>query len=163
MELKRRLNPRVIFVSLYLIFFAAYIIYGLQPAEAVHYEITNRLSIPSISLETDVTQLEVKNGKLNTPDTIAGSFTKAQNKTLLIGHSTTVFQNLQQVDLGDEISYDGKKFRVIKLEYKEKSRVDMSEILKSEERETIVIMTCAGELYDSGDATHRFMITAVVL
>ena len=39
----------------------------------------------------------------------------------------------------------------------------MTEILKREEKDTIVIMTCAGELLDGGDATHRFMVTAVAL
>lgn len=163
MELKHKLSPRIIFVSLYFLCFAAYIIYGLQPAEAAHYEIASQLAIPSISLETGVTKVEVNNGKLDTPDTIAGSYTRTENKTLLIGHSTTVFQDLNHVNLGDEITYDGKVYKVVKLEFKEKSRVDMTEILKREEKDTIVIMTCAGELLDGGDATHRFMVTAVAL
>ncbi len=159
-ELRHRLNPRIIFVSLYFICFAIYLFYGLQPAEAVHYNVTDSLYIPSINLNTDVTAVELEGSKLPTPDTIAGSFSMSPNKTLLIGHSTTVFADLKNIELGDEITFSGKTYKVIRLEFKQKSAVDMSKVLKSEELDTIIIMTCAGQLLDGGDATHRFMVTA---
>ena len=106
MELKKHLNSRVIFVSLYVFAFIAYIIYGLQPARAVNNDITASLSIPGISLAADVVNLEVQNGRLDTPDTIVGSYSRNQNKTLLIGHSTTVFSRLHEVRLGDELEYN---------------------------------------------------------
>ncbi len=44
---------------------------------------------------------------------------------------------------------------------KEKSMISMSELLKADDKETIVIMTCAGESLENGDATHRLIVTAV--
>ena len=88
MELKKRLNPKYVFVGLYALFFVAYIIVGLQPAEAAEsYEISTNLNISSINLSSDVTNLKLENHKLETPDKIVGSFSRAENKTLLIGHS----------------------------------------------------------------------------
>ena len=162
MELRRRLNLRTIFISLYFVCFAIYLFIGLQPAEAVNYSISAKLEIPSIALNTDVTSLVLNGNKLDTPDTIAGSFSQSRNKTLLIGHSTTVFQHLKEVDLGDTIKYNEKNYTITKLEFKQKSLIDMSKVLENEDKETIVIMTCAGVLLDNGDATHRFMVTAVV-
>ena len=162
MELRRRLNPRTIFISLYFVCFAIYLFIGLQPAEAVNYNISAKLEIPSIALNTDVTNLTLNGNKLDTPDTIVGSFSQSRNKTLLIGHSTTVFQHLKEVDLGDTIKYNEKNYTITKLEFKQKTLIDMSKVLESEDEETIVIMTCAGVLLDNGDATHRFIVTAVV-
>ncbi len=163
MELRRRLNPRIILIGLYFVCFVAYIVYGLQPAEAVQYDVDAKLSIPSISLDTDVAVVSLNDQKLETPDTIAGSFSGGVNKTLLIGHSTTVFTDLKNVELGDFVYYKDKTYKIIKLELKEKPSVDMSEVLKREDKDTIVIMTCAGKLLSGGDATHRFMVTAVAV
>ena len=162
MELRRRLNPRIVFISLYFVCFAVYLFYGLQPAEAAPYNVFTTLSIPTISLNTDVTNVSLVDGKLDTPDTIVGSYAGGENKTFLFGHSSTVFRNLKDIELGDEIVYFDKEYDVVKLEFKEKSIIDMSEVLKSEKIDTIIIMTCAGILLDNGDATHRFMVTAVL-
>lgn len=163
MELRKRLNSKYIFIGLYIFAFLAYIIYGLQPAEAVNsYDITGEITIPSINLTSDVTNLSLDGNELHTPDTIVGSFTKSENKTLLIGHSTEVFKNLEQVKIGDEVDYSNKKYVVSKLTYVEKSKISMKELLKPAEEDTLVIMTCAGELTGNGDATHRLIITAVV-
>ena len=161
-ELRRRLDPKKIFVGLYVILFVIYIIVGLRPAGAAEYTISAELSIPSIGLESNVTALELENYKLNTPDTIAGSYSQADNKTLLIGHSTTVFQDLDLVKLGDLINYNDKNYRVVRLDMRRKSQIDMNEILAGAERDTLMIMTCAGQLLDGGDATHRLVVTAVI-
>ena len=100
------------------------------------------------------------NDKLNTPDTIVGSYTRAENKTLLIGHSTTVFQDLDQVKMSDYINYNNKTYQVNDIELLEKSDIDMNDALKTTDKDTIVIMTCAGTLLEGGDATHRLIITA---
>ena len=44
--------------------------------------------------------------------------------------------------------------------YIEKDAIDMNELLAPEDKETLVIMTCAGTLLGDGDATHRILITA---
>ena len=161
MELKKHLNSRVIFVSLYVFAFIAYIIYGLQPARAVNYDISATLNIPSIDLIADVTALELKNGKLDTPDTIVGSYSRHNNKTLLIGHSTTVFNRLNDVHLGDELEYNNSVYHVVSIDLVSKPDISMTSLLKFEKKDTLILMTCAGELLDGNDATHRLMIKAV--
>ncbi|MBQ3473824.1 sortase [Candidatus Saccharibacteria bacterium] len=160
MEIGKRLNPRYIFFGLYIFAFLVYIVVGLQPAEAANYQISAKLIIPTIELNSDVTSLKIENHELKTPDTIVGSYSGAENKTLLIGHSSTVFNNLENVKIGDEIIYDDVKYIVGEREIVEKDDVVMPELLESSEIETIVIMTCAGEDLGMGDATHRLIITA---
>ena len=87
---------------------------------------------------------------------------KNENKTLLIGHSTTVFSELNRVQLKDKIIYDGRDYLVNKIETWKKELINMGRLLKAEEKDTIVLMTCAGELLGEGDATHRLIITASV-
>ncbi len=162
MELRKRLNPRCVFVGLCVLFFVVYIIVGLQPAEAARsYEISTTLNIPSINLFSDVTNLKLENHKLETPDAIVGSFSRAENKTLLIGHSGTVFQNLDQVKTGEEVIYDSNIYYIYSTDIAEKSEVDMNELLKAAEKDTLVIMTCAGTELGDGDATHRLIVTAI--
>ena len=162
MELKRHLNLRYLFVGLYVLFFVTYIVIGLQPAEAaVSYEVSANLSIPAISLESDVTELTLRDGNLDTPDTIVGSYSRADNKTLLIGHSTTVFEHLDDIHLGDKVEYDNISYTVVSYEIQAKTDISMARLLRSADDDTIVLMTCAGELLENGDATHRLIITAV--
>lgn len=162
MELKRRrFDFRKIVTICYVVAFAVYLIVGLQPAEARQYTLSGRLDIPSIRLTSDVTTLELNDHKLDTPDTIVGSYSRNVNKTLLIGHSTTVFVNLNGVAAGDTIYYNDDEYTVSKVELFQKEDIDMSKLLKSEERETIVLMTCAGKILDNQDATHRLIVTAL--
>lgn len=161
MELKKRCNPKNIFIGLYIIAFLIYIIFGLQPAEAANYEISAQLNIPAIGLTSGVTSLTLDNDGLETPNTIVGSFSNAENKVLLIGHSSSVFQNLNQVKLGERIEYNGKNYRIIKKETAIKSLVKMSEVLELEDKDTLVLMTCAGQMLEGSDATHRLMVTAI--
>lgn len=163
MELRRRLNPIYIFVGLYILAFLAYIIYGLQPVDAArHYDVSGQIEIPDISLVSDVTDLSLEDGKLNTPDTIVGSFSIHKNKTLLIGHSSSVFHDLYLAKIGDEIKYDNKSYFIDKIEYKLKSDIKMSKVLAEEDEDTVVIMTCAGQMLENNDATHRLIITASI-
>lgn len=161
MELKTHPSWRKIAVSLYVVAFLVYLIYGLQPVEASNYSIDNELYIPGIDLTADVTTLELDGNKLNTPDTIVGSFSMATNKTLLIGHSSTVLGRLHELNLGDIIYYDSNEYKVISIGTLLKDSVNMDKILASEERDTVVLMTCAGEDLGGGDATHRLIVTAI--
>lgn len=161
MELRKRLSPRYVFIGVYVVAFLAYIIYGLQPAEAsASYEVVGKVSVPQIGLVADVTKLEIENDKLNTPDTIVGSYTRSENKTLLIGHATGVFRDLNQVRIGDTIEYDSTEYKVTKLTYAVKEAIDMDELLEPADNDTLVVMTCAGKMLSGGDATHRLIVTA---
>lgn len=162
MELKRRLNSKSIFAGLYIFAFIAYILYGLQPAKATAYEVSATLNIPSINLSSDVTELTLHNHRLDTPDYIVGSFSKNDDTTLLIGHASTIFQGLSKVELGDKIKYDDANYKITMIDMVPKSDVRMNEVLKSSGKKTLKIMTCAGTLYDDGDASHRLIITALV-
>ena len=161
MELKRHLDLRYVFVGLYVLFVVVYVVIGLQPADAIDYEISADLEIPAIGLESGVTKLTLQDGRLNTPDTIVGSFSRAEHTTLLIGHSTTVFRHLDSVRVSDEIKYDYESYYVTDIEVEPKADISMSKLLKGSSADTLVLMTCAGELLDNGDATHRLIITAV--
>ena len=163
MEIGKRLNPRYIFFGLYFIAFFAYIVVGLQPAEATNYNISTKLVIPSIELDSDVATLKMENHQLSTPDTIVGSYSSSDNKTMLIGHSSTVFNHLNEVSLGDEIIYDDARYVVKEREILPKEDVIMPKLLSASNEKTIVIMTCAGEDLGKGDATHRLILTAIKL
>lgn len=161
MELRKHLDFRKVFIGIYILAFSIYLVVGLQPAEATQYEVSAELNIPSINLTSDVTTLHLQNHLLQTPDTIVGSFTRHPGKTLLIGHASTVFQNLNQIHLDDEIIYDDTTYRVTDLATVEKSAVNMSEFLTPTDHDTIIIMTCAGTIFENGDATHRLIVTAI--
>ncbi len=160
MKLRRRLDSRVIFTIVAVAFAIVYLVIGLQPAEASDYLIDSRLEIPKINLATDVTKLSKEGTRLNTPETIVGSYSESSNKTLLIGHSTSVFTDLDETKLRDEIIYGGKVYKVREIRVTKKALIDMQEILDDEETDTIVLMTCAGRLLGEGDATHRLIIVA---
>ena len=162
MELKRRLDPKVIFIGLYVVFMIFYIAISLKPADATNYIVSGKIDIPGIGLESDVTKLELTGGKLESPDTIVGSYSSSPNKTLLIGHSTTVFQDLYKLNLGEYVFYNDTSYKITAIEVKAKADIHMvGDVLAAADKDTIVLMTCAGELFDNGDATHRLIITAV--
>lgn len=162
MELKRRSNFRKAFTVLYMVAFVIYLLIAFViPEDGIAYTIDGGLVIPSINLTSGVTKLELKDRKLNTPDSIVGSYVRNPNKTFLIGHSTTVFKNLDQVKEEDIIIYNNVEYKVTNMEIFRKSDIDMNELLKAETEDTVVIMTCAGDLLDEHDATHRLIVTAV--
>ena len=161
MEIKKRLNSRKLFVIVYCFCFAVYLLIGLSPAEATDYEASTELAIPSINLQSEVTTVALGNTGLDTPGTIVGRYSRNPNKTLLFGHSSTVFHALDQVKIGDFILYDESNYRIIDIEALEKSEVKMRSILAEEDVDTLVLMTCAGTLFDNGDATERLIVTAV--
>ena len=161
MELKRRLDFRKVLIVLYFVAFIAYLIVGLRPVDAKQYDIIAQLSIPSIELASDVAATQLQNGALETPDKIVGSFSNHENKTFLFGHSSTVFEKLNQVRIGDNIIYNGEHYKITTQEILPKEDIDMKELLAGTEKDTLVLMTCAGEDLPNSDATHRLIITAV--
>lgn len=164
MELRKSFDIRKIFFVVSFLVFVILLTLGLTPAEAsAQYEVSGVLSIPSIQLTSDVTKLELKDRKLDTPAVIVGSFSNHKNKTLLIGHSSTVFTNLHEITIGNTIIYNGTNYLVIDAEVVEKDNIDMADLLKAEKVDTLVLMTCAGEDYGNGDSSHRIILTAIVL
>ena len=162
MELKKRFDFRYVFIGLFCFCLLVYIVVGLQPAGAAGYQISGEFFVPKIGLKSDVTTLDMHDRKLDTPDDIVGSFSQHPNKTLLIGHSTTVFRDLGMIRLGDSLVYNGESYSVEKIEVATKDRIKMGELLKDTDDKTIVVMTCAGRLLGDGEATHRLIITASI-
>lgn len=167
----RRLNPlnwstrvvKAILTAFYLIAAPIYIFFGLQPAQAIETNIYAELEIPSVNLSTNVMALELNDdNSLTAPKQIVGSYSRNNDKTLLIGHSSTVFQNLKNVKLDNEIDFNGQKYTVISIETKLKEDINMREILSEAETPTIILMTCAGKNLPNQDSTHRLIVNAAL-
>ncbi|MBQ9018442.1 class F sortase [Candidatus Saccharibacteria bacterium] len=158
----RSFDYRKVFTIFYVLGVIAYIAVGLSGAKATEYEAATDIEIPSIGLTSDVVTMHVTDRQLNTPDYIVGRYSESLNKTLLVGHSSTIFANLHQVSLGDAIIYDGDRYIVSDIATQAKLDISMAEVLAPADRGTIIIMTCAGEDLGGGDATHRLIITAVL-
>lgn len=162
MEIGRSWDLRKVVAAVYVGLLCMYLLLGLTPAQATEYEAATSIEIPSIGLVADVELMKMKNGKLATPDDAVGGYSGAANKTFLVGHVSNVFRDLQDVRVGDEIVYDLVRYNVSKVEVLKKSDINMDLLLLPEEKDTIVVMTCAGERISAGDATHRLIITASV-
>ena len=161
MELRKHLDYRKIFIALFCLVFVAYFAYGLTPAEATYYDVSGELEIPVIGLVSDVTKVEIVDNKLDTPDDIVGDYSPNHNATFLFGHSSGVFTELDNVRLRDAIIYNGASYRVVARDMITKSSINMNKLLAEKDRDTLILMTCAGTLLQGGDATHRLIITAV--
>ncbi len=119
------------------------------------------LEMPEINLSTPVEAIDMIDRQLIAPDTIAGVYTPSEHKTFIIGHSSTVFENLEHISLASNFHYNGENYVVISIDTREKSDIDMAAILAPTEDDTIILMTCAGEPLPNQDATHRLIVTAV--
>ena len=159
-ELKKSFDFRKIIIPLYLVGFFVYLTIGLLPAEAARYNIIGQLEIPQINLATDVAEIKIEDHALKTPDTIAGSYSRHEHKIFLFGHASGIFKNLANLQIGDEIIYNSMIYHVKSIIVKDKSMISMSELLKAEDQKTLVLMTCAGDYLNNGDATHRLIVTA---
>lgn len=151
---------RTFVVAFFAIVMPVYAYIGMQPVssiEAAHYP---KLTIGSIDLDTPVAALEMVDHQLIAPAKIAGSYHPYDHKTLIIGHSSTVFTELSQVSLGDVISYADNTYQIDQIETVAKSEIDMSTILAPADTDTLILMTCAGEPLPDQDATHRLIVTA---
>lgn len=165
-----RLNPlrwstrtvKVVTAGFFMIFLPLYFFFGFQPVNEVDAANYPELRIPSIELQAPVKPVAVHERQLEVPDTIAGSYSSHNNKTLLVGHSSTIFKNLHEVENGSLIIYNNHNYRVTKVETYPKTDISMSKILADAEVDTIIIMTCAGEPLPNQDATHRLLITAEI-
>jgi len=155
--------------AVYAIAAYAFIAIGLQPvrsADAAYAEESTQadatLNIDSISLTAPVMQSTLTGNELSVPDQIAASYSAAEHKILIFGHSSTIFQNLHNIKNGDIVNYHDRDYRVVTITEKLKSDVSMSEILAPASKDTIILMTCSGDQIpnSNGDHTHRLIITA---
>lgn len=151
---------KIVMTVFYMIAVPVFIFVGLQPAGAVDAEGLPKLLVPSIELSTPVTESTVTNGELSVPDRIAAVYSMDPSKILLMGHSATVFSNLKEIKIGDEVIYNERTYTVFSIEQKLKENIKMADILAPAERETIVMMTCAGQPLGGNDFSHRLIITA---
>ena len=158
----------VIFAT-YFLATLAFVIIGLQPVRssaAVYATETETasglLSIDAINLNAPVKKVMLNGKTLEVPEQIAGAYSVHENKTLIIGHSSTIFKDLKNTTIGMKITYSGKEYTIRNIEEKLKQDIVMKDILKAEEKDTLVLMTCSGEKIDgtSSDHTHRLIITA---
>ncbi len=166
-----RLNPfnwskrtvRVFTALFFLIMMPIYLFIGMQPTISLDYSGYPNLEIPVIGLNTPVTTLELKNHQLIAPELIAGSFSQHDNKTLIIGHSSSVFEKLNKLKSGDQFVYQDKSYVITNSEVLAKSNVNMQAILAPAPSDTIILMTCAGDPLPNQDATHRLIVTATLM
>jgi LPXTG-site transpeptidase (sortase) family protein len=159
-ELKKSFDFRKIIIPMYLVGFLIYLAIGLLPAEAARYNIVGELEIPQINLVSDVAEIKIEDHVLKTPDTIVGSYSRHEHKLFLFGHASGIFKNLANLQIGDEIVYQSITYKINSMIIEEKSMINMAEVLQEEDKDTLVLMTCAGEDLGNGDSTHRLLVTA---
>ena len=163
-----------LYFGIFLVYFIAgfaFLAIGLQPvksAESVYASeaelAEESLQIPAISLDAPVKISTLTGTDLSVPEQIAGSFTMNKNKTFLFGHASTIFKDLKNLHLSDEVVYNEKHYRITDIVEKPKAEIDMANLLKEEQTDTIVLMTCSGEKIEgtNGDHTHRLILTAKI-
>lgn len=153
---------KVLSAAFFMIMLPIYLFIGLQPtplADAASYPV---LEIPSIDLKTPVARVELIDRQLTVPATIAGIYQPFDNKLFIIGHSSTVFKNLDRLQINQSFTYDGEQYLITDRIILEKSAISMNELLSDAPEKTIIIMTCAGDPLPNQDATHRLIITATL-
>ncbi|MBQ6394474.1 class F sortase [Candidatus Saccharibacteria bacterium] len=156
---RRKSYGRVIFVSIYFLALIVYVALGFRPSADAAAD--NRLFIPAIDLRTPVKNIDKNGSKLDVPDDIAGAYNEKHNKTLIVGHSTTVFKNLSSLYPDDTFTFDGETYLITESIVVPKTSIDMAELLSAADEPTIIIMTCTGTPVSNTDTTHRLLITAV--
>lgn len=160
MELKTpRAKFRFFAVLAYFAVIAGIIAYFFAPktADASSEE---RLFIPKIGLIAQVKNIERQGNRLIAPDTIAGAYKPTNHKTVIIGHSSTIFKDLDQLKGSETFTFDQTEYKITRREVVEKRFVDMAEIVAETEKNTVVLMTCFGEPLGGQDYSHRLIITA---
>lgn len=155
----RKLYGKILFTAVYFLALFAYIAVGFKPSAEASAD--NRLFIPAINLQTPVKTVTKNNNKLDVPDEIAGVYNEKHNKTLIIGHSTTVFKNLNNLHPGDAFTFDHENYLITEMVTVPKSSINMTDLLSAADEPTIIIMTCAGTPVSNTDTTHRLLVTAV--
>ncbi len=122
------------------------------------------LQIPALALSSPVQTSTVKNRTLEVPDHIVGSYSIYPNQTLLIGHSSDIFQNLSKIKINNQIKFKHINYSVTDIKLVPKSKISMKKLLTPTKTETssstLILMTCAGQPLAGDDYTHRLIVTA---
>ena len=161
-------HTKIAILLFYALAVPTYIAIGLQPshtsmAETLAEESQNAsgyLIINSINLSTPVSEVQLHDHTLVAPEYIAGSYSSHKHKTLLIGHSSTVFERLKDAKLSDIVDFNEHSYRIVNIETRPKDNISMTNILAAAEHDTIVLMTCTGKNVGANDYSHRLIVTA---
>ena len=155
---------RWFFALIFIILLPIYLYIGFQPAASLDLTSLPELTVADLNLSTPVQPLELTaEHELIAPANLAGSYQQSPNTILIIGHSSTVFQNLHEAAVGDQLTYAGQTYRITHLETLPKSDIKMSRLLAPSAEPTLVLMTCAGQPLPDQDATHRLILTATLI
>ena len=149
---------KVLTAAFFMIMLPIYVFIGLQPAslaDAASYPV---LEIPAINLKTPVTSVELVDRQLAVPATIAGIYRPFENKLFIIGHSSTVFHSLDQLQTEETLIYDGESYRITNRTTVEKSAISMNQLLADAPEKTVIIMTCAGDPLPNQDADRKSVV-----
>ncbi len=149
----------IFFGILYFAVVAGFTAYVFMP-KAVDASSEERLFMPSIGLVAQVKDIKRQGNQLIAPDTIAGAYQPTNHKTVIIGHSSTIFKDLKNVHDNDTFTFDNQKYQIKNIEIIEKKFVNMEEVVRETKIKTVILMTCYGEPLGGQDFTHRLVITA---
>ncbi len=86
------------------------------------------LQIPAINLTTKTIPTEIQNNTLPTPDHQVAAYTN-HKKTFLYAHSTTAFQNLHLLTLGDKITYLNQTYEITTIQTLPTPEIKMPKLL----------------------------------
>lgn len=155
---------RWFFAMIFVVLLPIYFFIGFQPAASLDTANYPLLSIQDINLETPVQPLSLTaQHELIAPVNLAGSYQSNPNTTLIIGHSSTVFQNLHNISIGKQLTYANQTYRIVNVTTLPKDDINMSTLLESNALPTLILMTCAGDPLPNQDATHRLILTATLI
>ena len=156
MRLCRKFNPFswtrktivIIFCAFFTLTLPSYILGFSAFASSVN-PINASLRIPSIGLSSSVSPAVYKNNMLEVPNVRIASI-ENHNKLFLYAHNFSAFKNLQNLKIGDIITYQKASapssiYRVTQLQTIKTSEINMNSLLKSTENPSLILMTCAGE------------------
>lgn len=152
-----------VFGALYLCFFLVFTFLAFQP-KTVEANTNLILEIPKISLTSPIRALEITDeNTLISPERIAGVYHANQNHDFIIGHSSTIFQNLDKLKVGDTFRFGDQIYQIKTRKIQLKSDVDMAKLLTKKSAPTITLMTCHGEKISGHDYTERLILTAELI
>lgn len=152
-----------VFGALYLCFFLIFTFLAFQP-QTVEANTNLVLEIPKIGLTSPIRALEITDeNTLISPERIAGVYHANQNHDFIIGHSSTIFQNLDKLAIGDTFRFGDQTYQIKTRKIQPKSEIDMSKLLTKKSTPTITLMTCHGEKISGHDYTERLILTAELI
>lgn len=159
MRLKRHYSHKI-FISFYCFILLGIFYFGIQP-HSVEANSNLILEAPTINLRSPIKILSINDDyTLTSPERIAGLYQASENNTFIIGHSSTIFGSLQDLQIGDSLKLDNRNYKITSLYVQNKSSISMSKVLEPKAVPTLTLMTCHGEKIADNDYTERLIISA---